>query len=111
MIQVPVIDVPSQTFAAQLGGQSFQLNVYQNAWAPDATNRPFLYMDVLINNVLVVGGAACENLNRIVRDLYLGVVGDFTWFDTQGASDPTTPGLGSRYQLIYMEASDLGARG
>ncbi len=108
MQMVPVNDVPSQTFSLQLGSQSLQINLYHLAWAPDTTMRLCLYMDVLVNNVLVIGGVACENLNRIVRDVYLGFVGDFFWDDTQGTSDPTTPGLGSRYQLMYLEASDLG---
>ena len=48
-------------------------------------------------------------MNRIVRDLYLGFVGDFIWFDTQGSSDPIYMGLGSRFILVYLAPADLPA--
>ena len=38
---------------------------------------------------------------------YLGFVGDLMFSDTQGTSDPSSPGLGTRYLLMYIEASDL----
>lgn len=109
MILVPVTDTASQTLQAQLANQSFTLNVYQKSAAPNYSNGPAIYMDVLINGVIVLGGIVCWNLNRLIRNAYFGVVGDFCWVDTQGTNDPTTPGLGSRYQLIYLEAADLGS--
>ena len=51
----------------------------------------------------------CEDRNRIVRDLYLGFVGDLCFMDTQGTTDPVSPGLGLRYVLVYLDAFDLAA--
>ena len=33
------------------------------------------------------------------------------WLDNQGATDPSSPGLGTRYSLVYLEVSDLGGLG
>jgi hypothetical protein len=98
---VPLQATPSQTLTTTLGGQGCQLNVYQKSTG--------LFMDVIVNNVLIIGGVVCENLNRIVRSAYLGFIGDFVFLDTQGTSDPTYTGLGSRYVLIYLTAADLAA--
>ncbi len=64
-------------------------------------------MDVLVNDVLIIGGVICQNLNRIVRSLYLGFIGDFAFVDTQGDLDPYYAGLGTRYYLMYFTASEL----
>lgn len=106
MVIVPLEAVPNQTLTVQLNGQICQMNVYQKG--------PSLYMDVLVNNVLIIGGVICQNLNRIVRSLYLGFIGDFVFADTQGASDPIYTGLGgadARYVLGYLTPADLGGRG
>ena len=98
---VPIIDTASQTLRATLGGQSCTVNVYQKSTG--------LYCDVYVADVLVIGGVVCENVNRIVRDPYLGLIGDLLFLDTHGASNPATPGLGSRFVLIYMTAADVAA--
>lgn len=98
---VPIKPVPSQTLQVQLAGQAVSLSIYQQAYG--------LYVDVYLDNALVIAGVIAWNLNRIVRSLYLGLVGDFTFVDTQGSSDPVYTGLGDRYQLVYLEEADLPA--
>lgn len=106
--EIPIQPVPNQTFQVQLDGQGCVLNVYQLAYG--------LFMDVYIGNTLIIAGVICENLNRIVRDAYLGFIGDFTFVDTkappggQGA-DPIYTGLGSQFVLIYLEETDLALIG
>ena len=51
----------------------------------------------------------CENLNVIVRDAYLGFIGDLAFYDTQGDTAPVYTGLGSRYVLEYFAPSELPA--
>lgn len=99
MQAVPVQAVPSQTIGASLGGQQVTLNLYQKSTG--------LFMDVLVAGVPIVVGVICLNLNRIVRSVYLGFIGDFAFYDTQGSSDPVSTGLGTRYGLIYLEAVDV----
>ncbi len=101
MLVVPTQPVPAQTFNILLGGQDVTLNIYARFFG--------LFMDVTSNGTLVIAGVLCQNLNRIVRDLYLGFVGDFIWVDNQGSTSPTYQGLGTRYTLIYLEAADLPA--
>lgn len=99
MQTVPLTAVASQTLNAVLGNQNCTLNIY--------TLSTGLFMDVLINNAPILSGALCLNQVSIIRDAYLGFVGDLVFTDTQGANDPDYTGLGSRYQLIYLEAADL----
>lgn len=97
---IPVQDVCNQSVQITLGGQSCVLNLYQ-------TLDQGFYCDLYISGVLIIGGVICQNLNRIVRDQYFGFIGDLCWNDTQGADDPSSPGLGTRYQFIYLQPSDL----
>ena len=101
MLSIPILDVPSQTFQVQLSGQSCGINIYQKSTG--------LYCDVYVNDVLIVGGVLCLNLNLIVVDAYLGLIGDLVFYDNQGLNDPSTPGLGSRYQLLYLSAVEAAA--
>lgn len=96
---IPMQATPSQTLQVTLSGQAAQLNIYQK--------RSGLYMDVLVNNTLIIGGVICENLNRIVRSLYLGFLGDLMFLDNQGASDPDYTGLGARFTLVYILPGEL----
>lgn len=99
MLNVPVTATPSQQLSITLASQPLQISIY--------TLRTGLYMDVLLNGAVIVQGIRCQYNNKIVREAYSGFIGDFTFTDTQGTNDPTYDGLGARYQLIYLEASDL----
>jgi hypothetical protein len=96
---VPIIDAYSQTLTITLGGQSCRIDL--------RTRSTGLYCDLYVNDTLIIGGVACRNLKRIVIDAYLGFVGDLMFSDTQGDEDPSSPGLGTRFLLFYVEASDL----
>lgn len=98
---IPVQDVCNQSVQVTLGGQACNIDLYQ-------TLDQGFYCDLYVNNTLVIGGVICQNLNRIVRDLYFGFVGDLCWNDTQGSSDPSSPGLGARYEFLYLTPADLG---
>jgi len=100
---VPLQPIPSQTLGVTLADQSCKLNVYQKAAG--------LFMDVYVNDTLIIGGVICENINRIVRSLYLGFIGDFIFIDNQGNADPVYTGLGSRFSLAYLELTDLNGLG
>lgn len=99
MLIIPVTDTYAQTFNVTLGGQDCSLNLYQKPAG--------LFIDVTVSGTLIIGGVICRNVTRIVRDAYLGFIGDLLWLDNQGAEDPTSPGLGTRYSLIYLAASEV----
>jgi len=96
---IPLEAVPNQTVTVNLDGQVSQVNVYQTFFG--------LFLDLYVNDVLIVGGVICENLNRIVRSLYLGFSGDLAFIDGEGSSDPVYSDLGSRYSLAYLSADEL----
>lgn len=93
IINIPLDVVPSQTLTVPLGGQAVRLNVYTRTFG--------LYVDVYVNNTLIIGGVKALNLVKIVRSKYLGFIGDVFFFDTQGTDDPVYTGLGDRFVLLY----------
>ena len=99
MVIIPLQAVPSQAVSVTLGTQISQINVYQKL--------PGLFIDLYVDNVLVIGGVICQNLNRIVRSAYLGFSGDLAFIDNQGDTDPVLTGLGTRYSLAYLSPADL----
>jgi hypothetical protein len=100
-LSIPLQAVPSQTVSVALNNQACQINVY--------TLTTGLYVDLLVNDAQIIGGVVAQNLNVIVRDAYLGFVGDLAFADTQGDQDPVYTGLGSRFILVYLFPSDLPA--
>ncbi|MHB8272813.1 phage baseplate plug family protein [Bradyrhizobium sp.] len=100
---IPLKAVPNQSVQVQLAGQACSLNIYQFTYG--------LFMDVYVGNSLIVAGVICENLNRIVRSLYLGFIGDLAFLDTQAGNgegaDPIFTGLGGQFQLLYLATQDL----
>jgi hypothetical protein len=98
---VPLNPVPNQAVTVALAGQNTQINIYQKLYG--------LFVDLYVAGVLIVAGTPALDRNLIVRSAYLGFVGDLVFIDTQGTDDPTYTGLGSRFQLAYIEASELTA--
>lgn len=101
MLVIPLQPTPSQQISVQLASQNCRINVYQKTFG--------VFCDLYVGNTLIIGGVICENLNRIVRSLYLGFSGDLTFIDTQGRDDPFYTGLGTRWLLLYLAPSDLPA--
>lgn len=91
---VPLVSAPAQTLSTVLAGQSVNIAVYMLG--------DKLYLDLSINGAAIVTAALCQDRVRLVREAYLGFSGDLAFIDTQGLSDPTYDGLGSRYQLVYL---------
>lgn len=90
---IPLTAVPSQIVAVQLGAQGCRITVRQR--------RTGLFVDLYVNDVLIVGGMKAENLVRMVRDAYLGFTGDLFFADTQGTDDPDYTGLGGRFVFCW----------
>lgn len=103
MQYIPLQPVADQTFTCILNNQNCKLHVYERRYG--------MFVDLYVDNVLVIGGVVAQNLNRIVRSLYLGFVGDLTFADSQGSDDPTHAQLGSRFQLWYLTPADLTSMG
>jgi hypothetical protein len=100
---IPLNALPNQTLQVQLNNQACTLTIFQYAYG--------LFATLEIGSTLIVASAICQNLNRIVRDVYLGFAGDLVFVDTQGSADPVYTALGSRYQLVYLAPADLSTLG
>lgn len=83
----------SQRFTVQLGDQSCQITIYQK--------RTGLYLDLYADGVAIGVGILCHDRVWLIRDAYLGFVGDLSFIDTQGTGDPDYTGLGGRFVLVW----------
>lgn len=98
---VPLTAVPSQSLTVLLNGQNCAINVYQKSTG--------LFFDLsvqglsnpLTGDTKLVSAMLCLNGVGLVRQAYLGFIGQFVFVDTQGDTDPYYTGLGSRYILTY----------
>lgn len=96
---IPLTPVPSQSLTVNLAGQPCKIAIY--------TEETGLYIDLAINQKVIMTGVLCRDRVRLVRYSYLGFVGDLVFEDTTGSDDPIAEGLGNRFQLVYLEAGDL----
>lgn len=96
---VPLNPIPSQTLSITLNAQPCKIHVYQRTTG--------LFLDLYLNDSLVVGGVVCHDRNLLVRSLYLGFSGDLAFVDSQGAIDPFFNGLGTRWTLDYFLPAEL----
>ena len=94
-LSVPLQPTPNQQVTVTLNSQRCRINVYQL--------ESGLYFDLYVSDAPIVLGVRALNGVKLVRDLYLGFVGELAFFDTQGSSDPDYTGLGGRYALIYLD--------
>jgi hypothetical protein len=95
---IPLQAVASQKLSVLLAGQNCQINVYQKSTG--------LFLDLLINNAPCLTTLLCRDRVRLIRQAYRGFIGDLAFVDAQGKSDPDYTGLGGRFVLVYLEASE-----
>lgn len=114
MLVIPTLAVPSQTLTVALAGQRCALALYERrdytvpyggaARPPGGVDYPpALYLDLLLNDAPVVLGVLCLQGVLLVRDAYLGFIGDLAFFDLQGTVNPFGDGLGTRFYLAFLE--------
>lgn len=120
MLPVQITNKPNQTLQVVLGGQncSIELRTLDGYAVTDnvdfTDSAQYIAFTLSVSGVSITQNQNCLNLKRLLLNRqYLGFVGDFIFVDTQpdpvtGPTDPQFAGLGTRWQLIYLEASDLG---
>jgi hypothetical protein len=101
MFLIPLNAAPAQTLNVTLDNQACIINVYQKFYG--------IFCDLFVNNTPIIQGVLCLDRNYIVRSIYLGFTGDLAFYDTQGTSDPSWTGFGTRFAFLYLEAADLPA--
>ena len=118
---IPVAAVANQSLNVTLDGQPVSLSIYTLPVPPHyyTLGQPntyhetgihySLFMDVTYAGTVIKTCVQCVNLSRILAvTQYTAFVGDFIWVDTQGTDNPLYSGLGARWQLVYLEYSDVG---
>jgi hypothetical protein len=112
MLILPLQAAPQQTLNISLNGQACTLNIYSaGEVAPDGSGPP-MFLDLYVANVLIEGGIFALIGVRLIRDSYLGFLGDLVWNDTQpdpslGPQNPLPGGVGARWQLLYLYPGEL----
>lgn len=116
---VPLAPNANQTLQIVLAGQNcaIALDTLDGYAVTDNTDfsgsQQYLAFTLDVSGVSITRTQNCLNLKRLlINRQYLGFVGDFMFVDTQpdpitGPADPQWAGLGTRWQLMYLEASDL----
>lgn len=99
MLTIPLLPTPAQTMNVVLGDQSCTVSLVHKAQG--------LFLDLYVEDRLVLASALCRDRVRLVRAAYLGFAGDLAMMDTQGKEDPQYTGLGARWQLVYFSAGEL----
>lgn len=92
-VLVPVQALASQSLQVYLGGQNVTLVIYQRRYG--------LFVDLYLDNAIVRRGMEALNLVKIVRDPYLGFIGNLYFYDLEGTDNPSSALLGSRFVLLY----------
>lgn len=98
MQEIPLQPIPSQITKVVLGTQNCQINIYQKAQG--------LFVDVNSNGVDIVTAVIARDAVPLVCREYAGFSGNLLFIDSQGASDPTSDALGSRFSLVYLTADE-----
>lgn len=99
MQTIPLDSVPNQNLRCTLGTQNCRIRVY--------TLSTGLYLDLELDGNPVVTGVICHDRCLLVRQAYLGFLGDLSFIDSQGTDDPQYTDLGGRWALLYLAPSDL----
>lgn len=90
---IPVQALANQSFSCVLDGQFAQISL--------TTTDYGLFADVLYNGVPVANARICLDRTDINPNRYFGMPQALMFVDTQGATDPTYTGFGTRYLLLY----------
>ena len=101
MLTIPITANYAQTLTTVLNQQTCHINIYQKFYG--------VFVDLYVDTGLIIGGVLAEDRNYIVRDTYLGFLGDLGFIDTQGTDDPDWSGLGSRFVLVYLTPAEVAA--
>jgi len=103
MQEVFLQPVASQQTQVVLDGQACVISVY--------VKNQCMFFDLVVNGTQIAYAVQAKNLVSLAPTSYLGFSGWLVLFDTQGTDDPIYTGLGSRWQMLYLDAADLEAYG
>lgn len=101
MLIIPLAAVPSQTVTVNLRVPGQLARQRANITVRTIGSLMYFSLEGIVTNRIIR-----DRQRLLLGSQYLGFVGDFSMVDTQGLSDPNYRGLGSRYQLVYLNADE-----
>jgi hypothetical protein len=63
---------------------------------------PRIYVDIYVNDALILAGVPALNAQPMILGAYLGFPGELMFVDMQGADDPVYTGLGARWIFCFL---------
>ena len=95
MQSIPLQPVDAQTLTVMLDGKNYRISL---------TQKPkCLFADITVDGVSVAASVIARDCVQLVPVSYGG---NLIFVDSQGSSDPTFAGIGSRFELIYLTAEE-----
>lgn len=94
MVKIPLKQTPSQKLRVVLGGQNCTMSIYYRFGNT--------YMDLSVDNTVVVNGAICRNRASIVQVANITFSGSLHFVDLLGTNDPDYHLYNDRYILLYV---------
>lgn len=98
MLLIPLKPVANQTTTVMLGGQVIRVAIREMTTG--------VYLTAWLDNVIVQSGILCVDRARMMNSNYDRFVGGFMFMDSQGAANPETSGIGTRWNLYYLESGE-----
>lgn len=98
MLLIPLKPVANQTTTVMLNGQVVRVAVREMTTG--------VYLTAWLDNVVIQSTILCVDRVRMMDSNYDAFVGGFMFMDSQGISDPESSGIGSRWNLYYLEAGE-----
>jgi hypothetical protein len=98
MLLIPLKPVANQTTTTILGGQVVRIAVRQMTTG--------VYLTAWKDNEVIQSGILCVDRVRMLDSNYDGFIGGFMFIDSQGLENPDYTGIGSRWNLFYLEAGE-----
>lgn len=98
MLLIPLKPVANQTTTTMLNGQVVRVAIREMTTG--------VYLTAWLDNVIIQSGILCIDRVRMMDSNYDGFVGGFMFQDSQGISNPESSGIGTRWNLFYLEAGE-----
>lgn len=89
---------PTQSIKSVLGGQNCSISLSQKDQG--------LFVSIEVDAVPIVTAVIARDAVPLICRDYVGFSGNLLFVDTQGADDPLSAGLGSRWQLVYLTVDE-----
>ena len=99
MYLIPLKPVSNQMATTVLGGQIIRVAVRQLSTG--------VYLTAWKDDVIVQSSILCVDRVNMMTNNYDSFVGGFVFIDSQGLESPDYTGIGTRWNLFYLESSEL----